>query len=157
MIYTLYVLNRHGGVIFQKSFVCCSEEADSLNSMLQQGSTFFILSRMAQQVSPVDNSCGIQSIEFGDYVVECLATQTGLQFICVADQSHQRVRDLLACVYELYADYVAKNPFSLPDQPIKAEKWEQHLEDLMQAQNHPPATTTESVTLASRAALLTGF
>lgn len=156
MIYALYVLNRHGGVIFQKSLVCCNDEVDSLNAMLQQGSTFFILSKMAQQVSPVNGSGGIESIEFGDCVIECLTTQTGLQFICVADQSHQRVRELLASVYELYVNYVSKNPFSLPDQPIKADKWELHLDDLMQAQNYPPEPTA-TATLVSRAALLTGF
>ncbi len=39
----------------------------------------------------------------------------------MADSTHQKVEELLAKVYELYSDYVLKNPFYSVDMPIRWE------------------------------------
>ena len=47
-----------------------------------------------------------------------------------------RVDRLLHEVYELYADYVLKNPFYEVEQPIRVESWELKLRMMMDAWNH---------------------
>ncbi len=43
----------------------------------------------------------------------------GVKFIVMADSTHQKVGELLAKIYELYSDYVLKNPFYSVDMPIR--------------------------------------
>jgi len=38
-------------------------------------------------------------------------------------------------VYELYTDYVLKNPFYEVEQPIRCEKFDLHLNELMRQRN----------------------
>ena len=37
----------------------------------------------------------------------------------ITDTKQQKVEDLLAKIYELYSDYVLKNPFYSVDMPIR--------------------------------------
>ena len=48
-----------------------------------------------------------------------ILTNAGVKFIVVADNKQQKVEDLLKKIYELYADYVLKNPFYSLDMPIR--------------------------------------
>ena len=43
----------------------------------------------------------------------------GVKFIAITDKLQQKVPDLLRKIYELYSDYVLKNPFYSLDMPIK--------------------------------------
>lgn len=40
-------------------------------------------------------------------------------------------------VYELYSDYVLKNPFYEFEQPIRCEKFDTFMNELMRAKNTP--------------------
>ena len=42
-----------------------------------------------------------------------------MKFIVIADNKQQKVEELLRKIYELYADYVLKNPFYSLDMPIR--------------------------------------
>ena len=44
---------------------------------------------------------------------------TGVKLIVVAESKQQRVEEILKRIYELYADYVLKNPFYSLDMPIR--------------------------------------
>ena len=44
---------------------------------------------------------------------------TGVKFIVVADHKHAKVEELLKRIYELYSDYVLRNPFYSLDMPIR--------------------------------------
>jgi len=43
----------------------------------------------------------------------------GIKFIILADTRQQKVEELLRKIYELYSDYVLKNPFYSLDMPIR--------------------------------------
>ena len=43
----------------------------------------------------------------------------GVKFIVLADNRQSKVEDLLKKIYELYADFVLKNPFYSLDMPIR--------------------------------------
>ena len=51
------------------------------------------------------------------HVYDCVCL--GLKFIVLADHRQSKVEELLHKIYELYADYVLKNPFYSLDMPIK--------------------------------------
>jgi len=54
------------------------------------------------------------------FVVCCFVIlTTGIKFIVVTDHRQGKVEELLHKIYELYADYVLKNPFYSLDMPIK--------------------------------------
>ena len=49
----------------------------------------------------------------------CAHLLIGVKFIVIADNKQQKVEELLRKIYELYADYVLKNPFYSLDMPIR--------------------------------------
>ncbi len=44
---------------------------------------------------------------------------SGVKFIIVADTRQKKVEELIGKIYELYSDYVLKNPFYSLDMPIR--------------------------------------
>ncbi len=44
---------------------------------------------------------------------------TGVSFFVLADPTHSNIDALMKKLYELYADYVLKNPFYALDMPIQ--------------------------------------
>lgn len=46
-------------------------------------------------------------------------TCSGVKFIAVADSKQLKMEELLKRIYELYSDYVLKNPFYSLDMPIR--------------------------------------
>ena len=64
---------------------------------------------IASLVSPVSVSCP-------------LLASLGIKFIIIADTRHQKVEELLRKIYELYSDYVLKNPFYSLDMPIRWDR-----------------------------------
>ena len=83
---------------------------------------------IASQLSPVNHSSGIEHLEADTFSLYCFQTLTGkslivLNFLCLcfvlADHRQSKVDELLHKIYELYADYVLKNPFYSLDMPIK--------------------------------------
>lgn len=91
------------------------------------------------KLSPSKQSSGIQCLEADSFKLYCFQTITGLcgvvwcrlkfkilpinvagvKFIVIADSKQQKVDELLKRIYELYADYVLKNPFYSLDMPIR--------------------------------------
>eukprot|EP00997_Jenningsia_sp_PLL12_P011377 NODE_8966_length_388_cov_26.581121_g8075_i0.p1 GENE.NODE_8966_length_388_cov_26.581121_g8075_i0~~NODE_8966_length_388_cov_26.581121_g8075_i0.p1 ORF type:complete len:88 (-),score=27.85 NODE_8966_length_388_cov_26.581121_g8075_i0:123-359(-) len=69
----------------------------------------------------------------------CLETPTAIKFVIVTDaftsNSDGKVESLLQSIYELYTDYVLKNPFYRVEQPIRIEAWETRLRALVEAAN----------------------
>ena len=51
-------------------------------------------------------------------------------------QSQQQVDGILRRVYELYTDYVLKNPFYGLENPVRVEEWERRLGREMGEWNH---------------------
>lgn len=48
-----------------------------------------------------------------------MTVYVGIKFIIIADTKQQKVEELLRKIYELYSDYVLKNPFYSLDMPIR--------------------------------------
>lgn len=106
MYYQLFVINRSGGLIYNRSL---SLQAPNLttNDCLILGSTFHGLHSIAQQIAPIISS-GIERLETDTFILQCLQTLTGTKFVITASPGTQEIDALLQGIYELYTDYVLK-------------------------------------------------
>jgi len=53
----------------------------------------------------------------------------------IAESNHQGLENTLKTIYELYADYVLKNPFYELEQPIRCEQFDIQLDRLVSSLN----------------------
>ena len=108
MLYHLFIVNRSGGLIFNQDLSPSAPKLSS-NDWLRLGSTFHSLHAIASQVAPVA-SAGIESLQMGDYKLQCYQTLTGIKFVLTADSLtlSSELQQALQVIYELYADYVLK-------------------------------------------------
>ena len=91
-----------------------------------------VVHAIATQMAPV-RSGGITSIETSRFALRCFQTRTGIKFVLSADRGAPSLDALLRMVYELYTDYVLKNPFSEPEQPIHAQLFTHHVTQLFES------------------------
>lgn len=97
------------------------------NDTLRLASTFHSLYAIAAQISPVQGSSGIEFMQTDTFRLYCFQTLTNLKFFVSADVGSRDLKEFLQKVYELYSDYVLKNPFYELDQVINCELFEYNL------------------------------
>lgn len=112
------------------------------NDTLRLASTFHSLYAIAAQISPVAGSTGIEMLHTESFSLCCFQTATGIIFFVTADATGPKgapdgadMQRFLRKAYELFADYVLKNPFYELDQVIKCEPFDIHLQALVAAYN----------------------
>eukprot|EP00051_Salpingoeca_urceolata_P029027 m.488741 g.488741 ORF g.488741 m.488741 type:complete len:147 (-) comp26041_c0_seq1:70-510(-) len=129
-VFSLYIVNKAGSLLFH----CDYGAARRLpaNERITLASTFHGLSAIAAQISPTPDSIGISVLEASTFRLQSFQTLTGIQFIIVADPGQPGLEQLLRKVYEIYTDYVLKNPFYSLDMPIRCELFDQHLSSLIE-------------------------
>jgi len=139
VVYCLYIINKSGGVVFYRTF---HRDAPPLgmNDYLRLGSTFHGLYAITAQLSPVkaqigSSSSGIETIQTDTFKLQCFQTPTGTKLYLIADPAHQGLDSTLKTIYELYGDYVLKNPFYELEQPIRCEQFDVQLDRLFSALN----------------------
>lgn len=70
---------------------------------------------------------GIEVLETENFRLQCFSTLTGTKFLLFAEPQQPNTDKILGKIYELYADYVMKNPFYSLEMPIRSEGWERRL------------------------------
>ena len=71
---------------------------------------------------------GIDFMETNNFRLNCFHTSTGVKFIVICDCRDKSNKDtLLRKIYELYSDYVLKNPFYQMDMPIRCELFDANI------------------------------
>eukprot|EP00762_Andalucia_godoyi_P004585 ANDGO_05138.mRNA.1 Trafficking protein particle complex subunit 4 len=133
VVYSLYVINRSGGLIYNSDFMDVPK-LDG-NAYLRLASTFHSMHAISNELAPVAGRGGITVVDTDAFRLHCLQTLTGFKFFVIVDPKHANVDLLLASIYEIFADYVCKNPFYELDMPIRVELWEQHISHLMAESN----------------------
>ncbi|KAH7479839.1 hypothetical protein PRIC1_008608 [Phytophthora ramorum] len=117
MLHSLYIINKAGGLIYQQDLSPAAPKLSS-NDHLRLGSTFHSMHAIAALAAPT-SSGGIDSLETGTFRLQCLQTPTGLKFFITAALGSTDLDVALQTVYELYVDYVLKNPFYELEMPIR--------------------------------------
>ncbi|KAI3379613.1 hypothetical protein SNEBB_011359 [Seison nebaliae] len=94
----------------------------SANERLIFAGMFQGISAIAQQIAPCKKSSGINQIVTSTYTLFCFQPLTGIKFIAITDksQTEHSMQPFFRHVYELYADYVLKDPFHILEMPIKS-------------------------------------
>lgn len=105
----------------------------SINERIMLLSMFHSIYAISVKLSPEPKSSGIRILEASNFRLCCFQTLTGIKFIIIADTKQQKVDELLGKIYELYSDYVLKNPFYSLDMPIRCELFSSSLSKLMEA------------------------
>ncbi|KAG1659336.1 hypothetical protein FOA52_008390 [Chlamydomonas sp. UWO 241] len=129
---TMYVINKSGGLVFSKDFAEVARV--ELNDSLRLASIWHSLNAISAQLSPLGGCNGIQLLEADTFDLHCFETPTGTKLLLVVEPQAQGVPGLLARIYELYSDYVLKNPFYEVEQVIKCELFDEALGALLKQQ-----------------------
>jgi hypothetical protein len=102
------------------------------NEKMFLGSMFYPLYAISCQISPEPQSSGIQVLEAETFKLHCLQTLTGVKFILICDPRLVGMDLVLRKIYELYSDFVLKNPFYVLEMPIHCDLFNEHLKALLE-------------------------
>jgi len=127
----LFIINRSGGLIYNKNLSSIAPTL-SVNDVLRLGSTFHGLHAIAAQIAPVI-SAGIEKLQTDTLKLQCFQSLTGVKFVITATTDTTDLDILLRSIYEIYADYVLKNPFYEMEMPIRCELFNKHLDRHIQS------------------------
>ncbi|KAI8973454.1 Sybindin-like protein [Mycotypha africana] len=126
MIYSLYIINKAGGLVYQKDFGGHLEKLSS-NEYLVLAGTFHGVHAITSKISPVRNSSGIEMLEAENFKLYCHQTLTGTKFLLITNPQINNVEPYMKKIYNLYSDFVMKNPFHTPEMPIRSDHFDQSL------------------------------
>jgi len=131
VVFALIIVNRAGGLIYQRDFHTGLNKL-SINDYLVLAGTFHgihaITARLTPQPpTPGVPATGLEVLESENFRLQCFQTLTGTKFLLFTEPHQPNVDAITRRVYELYADYVMKNPFYQIDMPVKCEAFDRHL------------------------------
>ncbi|KAL4958370.1 Longin-like domain-containing protein [Aspergillus filifer] len=67
---------------------------------------------------------GLESLETDKFRLTCFQTLTGTKFLLFTDPLMDDIDIVMRGVYELYADFVMKNPFYQIEMPVRCERFD---------------------------------
>ncbi|KAL4996781.1 Longin-like domain-containing protein [Aspergillus recurvatus] len=70
---------------------------------------------------------GLETLETDKFRLTCFQTLTGTKFLLFTDPLMDNVDVVMKGIYEIYADYVMKNPFYQIEMPVRCERFERGL------------------------------
>ncbi|KAI0344852.1 Sybindin-like protein [Trametopsis cervina] len=129
-VFGLWVINKAGGLVYQRSF------GDGLpgltsNEYLVVAGTLHGIHAITSRLSPTGLSSGAQVIEGESFKMTILLTATGTKFVLLTSPVEPSAETVLQKVYEIYSDAVMKNPFHTPEMPIRSEGFDTRIASLI--------------------------
>lgn len=106
---SLFIVNRSGGLIFQRDYGDAAKL--DTNDTLRLASMWHSLHAISAQLSPLPGCEGMELLRAPTFDLHCFSAPTGTQFFVTAPPRSSSAAHLLRVAYDLYADYVLKNPF----------------------------------------------
>ncbi|KZO97233.1 Sybindin-like protein [Calocera viscosa TUFC12733] len=121
-IFALWVINKAGGLVYQRNFTDGLAPLSSNDALVLAG-TLHGIHAITAKLSPTGSSSGCQVIESETFKLHILLTATGTKFVLLTSPAELQAQadSVLRRVYEAYADGVMKNPFQTPEMPIRSE------------------------------------
>ncbi|KAG6599171.1 Trafficking protein particle complex subunit 4, partial [Cucurbita argyrosperma subsp. sororia] len=129
-IYSLYIINKSGGLIFYKDYGSAGRM--DTNDSLRVASLWHSMHAISQQLSPISGCSGTELLEADTFDLHCFQSLTGTKFFVVCEPGTLHMEGLLKYIYELYTDYVLKNPFYEMEMPIRCELFDINLVQAVQ-------------------------
>jgi hypothetical protein len=81
----------------------------------------------ASIVNRPEPSSGLEVLESENFRLQCFNTMTGTKFLLFTDTTQANVDVTIRRVYEMYADYVMKNPFYQLEMPVRCDMFDRKL------------------------------
>uniref|UniRef100_A0A0D9WLZ9 Trafficking protein particle complex subunit n=1 Tax=Leersia perrieri TaxID=77586 RepID=A0A0D9WLZ9_9ORYZ len=129
-IYSLFIINKSGGLIYYKDYG--SAGRTDTNDSLRLASLWHSMHAISQQLSPTPGCEGIDLLQAHNFDLHCFQSLTGTKFFAVCETGAQNIEVLLKVIYELYTDFVLKNPFYEMEMPIRCELFDLNLAQVLQ-------------------------
>ncbi|KAG4417499.1 hypothetical protein IFR04_009382 [Cadophora malorum] len=147
VVYALIIINKAGGLIYQRDFAEGLNKLN-INDYLVLAGTFHGVHAITTRLYPLshtsttssanpassnppttrpDAPSGIEVLETENFRLQCFSTLTGTKFLLFTEPQQPNVDKIVGKIYELYADYVMKNPFYQLEMPVRCEAWERRL------------------------------
>ncbi|PWY65351.1 Sybindin-like protein [Aspergillus sclerotioniger CBS 115572] len=71
---------------------------------------------------------GLESLETDKFRLTCFQTLTGTKFLLFTEPTMTNIDVVMKKIYELYADFVMKNPFYQLEMPVRCEAFDRNLQ-----------------------------
>jgi len=147
VVYALVIINKAGGLVFQRNFAKGLSDI-SVNDYLVLAGTFHGIHAITTRLHPLshlssrssstdrpDPPSGIEVLETENFRLQCFNTLTGTKFLLFTEPMQPNVDATIRKIYELYSDYVMKNPFYQTEMPIRCEAFDRRLEAYLRPLN----------------------
>ncbi|KAK6071068.1 sybindin-like family protein [Seiridium cupressi] len=148
-VLALIIINKAGGLIYNRTF---AEGLNQLNTndYLVLAGTFHGVHAITTRLNPLkahqpptapgtrpEPPNGLEVLETENFRMQCFNTQTGIKFLLFTDTLQTGVTEgTVRKVYELYADYVMKNPFYQLEMPVRCEMFDRKLNSYIREINN---------------------
>ncbi|RDA90390.1 hypothetical protein CP533_5656, partial [Ophiocordyceps camponoti-saundersi (nom. inval.)] len=145
-VFALIIINKAGGLVYNKTFHEGGLNKISTNDYLVLAGTFHGVHAIAARLNPVKSpppppnpssipnlqhrpepSSGLEVLETENFRMQCFNTLTGTKFLLFTDTTQANVDLTLRRIYDLYSDYVMKNPFYSLEMPIRCDIFDRKL------------------------------
>ncbi|KAM0714868.1 hypothetical protein Q7P37_009332 [Cladosporium fusiforme] len=137
VVFALLIINKAGGLIYNRTFSPGLQNLSSNDALILAG-TFHGIHAISRSINPApapptqpntrrQPTTGIESLESSHFRLTCFQTPTGVKFLLFTSPEQPNTDVVVKRCYELYGDYVVKNPFYSMEMPIRVEKFERAL------------------------------
>ncbi|KAF2436483.1 Sybindin-like protein [Tothia fuscella] len=142
VVFALLIINKAGGLVYNREFHTGLAKLSS-NDLLILAGTFhgvhaITRSLIPSSLKPISNPgtpqnfpqrpSGLEVLESSHFRLTCFQTLTGTKFLLFTEPAQPNVDSVIKRIYELYTDFVMKNPFYTVEMPIRCQKFDAGLD-----------------------------
>ncbi|KAF2636713.1 Sybindin-like protein [Massarina eburnea CBS 473.64] len=143
VVFALFIISKSGGLIYNREFHTGLNKLSS-NDLLMVAGSFHGMHEITKQLCPnpppptipsntaptpfAARATGLEVLETSQFRMQCFQTLTGVKFLLFTEPQQPNIDTILKKIYELYADFVMKNPFYTVEMPVRCEKFDRGLD-----------------------------
>ncbi|KAH8893711.1 Sybindin-like protein [Thozetella sp. PMI_491] len=155
-VFGLIIINKAGGLIYNKTFHDGGLNKISTNDYLVLAGTFHGVHAITARLNPLQSgsagdrsstsatgmltrpepSSGLEVLESENFRLQCFNTMTGTKFLLFTDTTQANVDLTIRRIYDLYSDYVMKNPFYQLEMPVRCDMFDRKLNSYIREINN---------------------
>ena len=149
-MHALLIINKAGGLIYNRTFQPGLASLNT-NDYLVLAGTFHGVHAITRSLTPATvlastnllapppgggaagvpaprpSATGLEVLESALFKLTCFQTVSGTKFLLFTEPGQANVDAVVGRVYELWADYVMKNPFYSLENPVRCDAFDRHL------------------------------
>ncbi|KAF2792232.1 Sybindin-like protein [Melanomma pulvis-pyrius CBS 109.77] len=153
VVFALFIISKAGGLIYNREFHTGMSKLTS-NDYLMLAGSFHGMHAITKQLCPAfptpptaanaaglapspfsSRPSGIEVLESSHFRIQCFQTLTGTKFLLFTEPQQPNIDTMMRKIYELYADFVMKNPFYTVEMPIRCEKFDRGLDGFVKVRS----------------------